>query len=237
MSARPVASDVRDRTDSAGLDFLALAWTRGGHLEPPAAVENGEARNLWRMAEGATRAAQTMLDPRRGDSYAGTPALTSEALTPIVAAALITGEPLRHYQVGSAADALALAERIVAEAVRRLERDAIGGEPNGHDKEHQPSAGNASGSRFTFVTDDELERQVLPEFLIEGLVTAGAYVMLVGDPGSLKSFVALDWAFHIVRGKPWAGRPVKRGGVIYVLAEGRGQFSLRTIAWKQAHDG
>ncbi|MGE3497670.1 MAG: hypothetical protein AB7N53_07210, partial [Candidatus Binatia bacterium] len=203
MSARPVASDAPDDTDSAGLDFLALAWTRGGHLEPPAAIENGEARNLWRMTEGATRAAQTMLDPRRGDAYAGTPNLTSEALAPIVAAALVLGEPLRHYQVGSATDALELAERIVAEGVRRLERDAmIGGEPNGHDKEQQQSHPIATGGSFPVITAKEALSMPEVPIRVEGIsLPRRGRCALVGPSGSGKGLVAEDLALSITRGR------------------------------------
>lgn len=103
-----------------------------------------------------------------------------------------------------------------------------GTEANGHDAE--PTL------RFKFITDDELESLELPEQLIEGLLFVGSHVMIIGDPGSLKSFLALDWAYHIVRGRRWAGRNVKQGSVLYVLAEGKGQFKLRTLAWKQVND-
>ena len=44
--------------------------------------------------------------------------------------------------------------------------------------------------------------------------------MLYGAPKSGKTFVALAQALHIAWGQPWAGRPVQRGGVVYIAGEG-----------------
>ena len=90
--------------------------------------------------------------------------------------------------------------------------------------------------RFRFIDDEELENQPTPDWLVEGMVACGSFVLIVGEPGSMKSFLALDLAASIGTGKPWAGRAVKPGLVVYVLAEGGGLFSLRTRAWRAHHD-
>lgn len=222
---------LRNAETEEAIDFAAGAWSKGGHLDPPAALTTDVARNKWRMVEGATRWAQAVLDPAAPDRDPTKP-VTSEALVTIAARALIIFEERGGYQLDTdAAATLELAQQIVDEATRRLERDAITTYANGNG--HMAAARPAP--RLRFVSDEELEQQALPESLIEGLMSCGAYVMVVGDPGSLKSFLALDWAYHICAGLPWAGRTVKQGRVAYILAEGRGQFSLRTLAWRQVH--
>jgi AAA domain len=92
-------------------------------------------------------------------------------------------------------------------------------------------------ARFQLISDDEFENQLPPEWLVDGIVTVGAEVKIVGDSAAGKSFVALDLALCIATGHPWLGRyPVKRGPVVYVLAEGAGGFPSRVRAWKVAHD-
>lgn len=218
-------------TDDA-IDFAAGAWSRGGHLNPPDTITDTAERNRWRMVEGATRWTMTMLDPHAPDRDPMTRQPTSDELVTVCARALVIFADRGGYVVDDAEQAIGIAEQIIDEAVRRLERDSMNGEPNGHDREAEQPAG-----RFKFITDDELEQQTLPEQLIEGLIARGSFVLLVGDPGSLKSFLALDWGYHVTRGKNWAGRKVQQGSVVYILAEGKGQFSLRTLAWKQVHEG
>ena len=44
--------------------------------------------------------------------------------------------------------------------------------------------------------------------------------MLYGPTGIGKTFLALDWAMSICSGQPWFGQEVRKGQVLYVLAEG-----------------
>jgi hypothetical protein len=59
-----------------------------------------------------------------------------------------------------------------------------------------------------------------PQWLIEGMVEVGAQGVIYGPSGHGKSFVALDWALCVATGKPWSGRPTKKGPAVYVVAEG-----------------
>lgn len=70
--------------------------------------------------------------------------------------------------------------------------------------------------------------------LVEGLIPEGGIAMLAGASQSGKTFVALDLAMSIVLGKPWFGKDVAQGGVIYFAAEDpRGVRSLRIPAYAQ----
>jgi hypothetical protein len=79
----------------------------------------------------------------------------------------------------------------------------------------------------------ELRDRPAPQWLIDGLLTVDSASWLIAAPASYKSFLALDWAAHVGSGKPWHNRPVLRGGVVYVVAEGVGGMGPRIKAWEQ----
>lgn len=66
----------------------------------------------------------------------------------------------------------------------------------------------------------EVRRLPRPAWLVRNFLPASSLVVLFGNPGSGKSFVALDLACSIARGVPWRGLPVRRGTVVYVACEG-----------------
>ena len=45
-----------------------------------------------------------------------------------------------------------------------------------------------------------------PKWLVEGMFEANSLVMVAGAPGSLKSFLALDWILSMATGRKWHGR-------------------------------
>jgi hypothetical protein len=60
-----------------------------------------------------------------------------------------------------------------------------------------------------------------PQWLIEPLFEKDSQVVLWGESGCGKSFVALSWAMAIATGTPWLGRwPVKKEKVLYCVGEG-----------------
>jgi AAA domain/Bifunctional DNA primase/polymerase, N-terminal len=72
--------------------------------------------------------------------------------------------------------------------------------------------------------------------LVKGLLDCGAFSLLFGPTNSGKTFVMLDIAFHIAAGRPWQGRKVKQGLVIYVAAEG-GRGILKRLFALRKHYG
>lgn len=71
-----------------------------------------------------------------------------------------------------------------------------------------------------------------PQPLIERVLDRGTAALLYGHRGTLKSFVALDWAASVSTGRPWQGRPVQRGRALYVAAEGAFGLKSRVDAWE-----
>jgi len=73
------------------------------------------------------------------------------------------------------------------------------------------------------------------EALIKGLLLVNSLVVIYGEPGSGKSFLAMDMALAVAAGKPWRGRKTKKGLVVYVAGEGAVSVQLRVAAYRKAH--
>jgi hypothetical protein len=74
-------------------------------------------------------------------------------------------------------------------------------------------------SRPQLLTDADLGQLPPLEWDIDGILPTGALSYLIGLRGSGKTLLALDWSCHIALGRPWYGRAVKPGPVLYVAAE------------------
>jgi len=84
--------------------------------------------------------------------------------------------------------------------------------------------------RFRIVPASSVAAILTGAWLIKHLLPSRGLAVIYGPPGSGKSFVALDAAFHIAMGEAWAGKRVKQGAVIYIAAEGGHGFSNRIVA-------
>jgi len=71
------------------------------------------------------------------------------------------------------------------------------------------------------------------DYLIKGYLPSASVTSAYGASGSYKSFLAVSWGCHIATGKPWAGRPVTQGAVIYVVGEGGIGVPRRIRAWEE----
>ena len=70
-------------------------------------------------------------------------------------------------------------------------------------------------------------------YVIKGLLQRASYAEAFGAPGEGKTFVALDWSYHVAAGKPWMGRKVHAGPVLYLAFEGVGGLVKRARALRQ----
>ena len=100
----------------------------------------------------------------------------------------------------------------------------------------QPVGKGNRPAKFHFECEDEQEHGVEPAWLIPGLVPDNATVLMVGETGSFKSFIALDMALAVATGQSTCGcQPVRQGPVFYAALEGRSEVKLgRRRAWKAA---
>jgi hypothetical protein len=85
------------------------------------------------------------------------------------------------------------------------------------------------------VTASELAAMPAPTPLVHDLLNLGSEAWMIGAPGSLKSFVALDVAGHVGRGMQWQGHQVRKAPVLYIAAEGVAGMVLRARAWEKAN--
>jgi archaellum biogenesis ATPase FlaH len=69
--------------------------------------------------------------------------------------------------------------------------------------------------------------------LVERLLDPGAMAVVYGQSNSGKTFLSLDLAFHIATGRPWMGRAVKGGSVLYIAAEGSRGVRKRILALRK----
>lgn len=70
-----------------------------------------------------------------------------------------------------------------------------------------------------FVQASNLPDWEPPRELIEGFITEGSMTVIYGDSNTGKSFLMLDMAAHLVTGRPWFGRRIRQGAVVYLAAE------------------
>jgi len=78
----------------------------------------------------------------------------------------------------------------------------------------------------------ELAARPAPVPLVYGMLDKDSQSWLIGEPGSFKSFVALDIAAHVGAGREWQGHRVRQEKVLYLAAEGASGMTLRTRAWQ-----
>lgn len=72
-------------------------------------------------------------------------------------------------------------------------------------------------------------------WLIQDVIEADTLALIFGDPGTYKSFLAVDFACCVASGKDFNGRPVKKGPVFYIAGEGKNGIARRFKAWSVRH--
>lgn len=73
------------------------------------------------------------------------------------------------------------------------------------------------------------------DWLIDQYIPASSVGLVFGDSEAWKSFLLIDMAAHIATGKPWRGREVKSGKVLFIAGEGGNGLRTRIKAWFERH--
>lgn len=68
---------------------------------------------------------------------------------------------------------------------------------------------------------------------VQGLLMEQSAAVVYGQSNSGKTFWTTDLALHVAAGRPWCGRRVDQGGVVYCVLEGGIGFQNRVSAWKE----
>ena len=226
-------------TDDAGTDeaiaLAAGAWSKGGHLNPPADYTTNTSRNLWRMIEGATRWTQAMLDRFATDRDPMKRQPTSEELVTVCARALVIYADRGGYRSDDAEEAVEFAQQVVDEAVRRLERDGGTGEPNGCDRE-DPSAADIE-TPFPIFTAKQVRTMPPVPFRVAALsLPERGLAAFAGPSGHGKGLVTMDLTHTLARGTLFRGdMPVEQCAVAIIVAEGWSGIPGRQRAVETRH--
>lgn len=91
-------------------------------------------------------------------------------------------------------------------------------------------AASANGCAIGYEWAGDVQPVLDGAWLIDDFLAKSGPAVMFGHPGSGKTFLALDIAAHVAEGKPWAGRHVEGGPVLYVVAEGLTGFKNRLSA-------
>ncbi|MGY6568650.1 MAG: AAA family ATPase [Salinarimonas sp.] len=79
----------------------------------------------------------------------------------------------------------------------------------------------------------DLDEEVTKEWLVHGMLGTGELSDVYGAPGSGKSVVIGDLAYHVAAGIDWHGRRVMQSAVLYVAAERRELVERRFVALRK----
>ena len=71
-----------------------------------------------------------------------------------------------------------------------------------------------------------LPNETLPE-IIQGILGPQSVGVMAGVPNAGKTFLGLDLAAHVAANRPWFGRKVTGGPVLYVASEAPGSVKIR----------
>lgn len=86
--------------------------------------------------------------------------------------------------------------------------------------------------RAAMLDAEGLSKIPAPEPLVQGVLFQDSLAWIYGPPGCYKSFITLDIAGCVGTGQSWQGHRVRRGTVLYVVAEGAAGTYQRVQAWQ-----
>lgn len=105
-------------------------------------------------------------------------------------------------------------------------------EASGDDEDAKPK----KEPRFVPIRVDEWVQRPPPEWLIHGVLPCAEIAMMFGDPGSGKSFLALDMSMAVAGGGDWRDLATRQGPVLWIAAEAAGSVRNRALAYARFHD-
>lgn len=105
-----------------------------------------------------------------------------------------------------------------------------------HPTQQDPPGDEPEPLRYHLMTAAEVMALPPVEWLIDGVLPQGAMSFVVGEEGSGKSFLVLDWGLCAALGYNWLVHPVKQGTVVYLAGEGLYGIGKRIRAWQMARN-
>ncbi|MDH6247546.1 AAA family ATPase [Mycobacterium sp. OTB74] len=118
---------------------------------------------------------------------------------------------------------------LIAEDQRREKASSNGQHPNDSGPP-EPKEPPLYASRI--YTRSKLRKLPDPAPLIGNVLDQGTCTLLYGHRGTLKTFIAIDWAASVATGRRWQGRDTTQCRALYVAGEGAFGFKNRIDAWE-----
>lgn len=101
--------------------------------------------------------------------------------------------------------------------------------------EHYDAETGEIKKTFPLVYADDISPSLEANDFVEGLLCENQFSVIYGASNCGKTFFMLDLAIHVALGKPWRGKHVEQGGVIYAALEGGQGTKNRIVAFKKHH--
>lgn len=81
--------------------------------------------------------------------------------------------------------------------------------------------------------NDIMQNMTAPKWVVKDICEEDSVVAIFGQAKSGKSFVTVDMACNIAKGRDWHGHETEQGSVVYLAGEGMRAISRRFLAWQQ----
>jgi hypothetical protein len=117
-----------------------------------------------------------------------------------------------------------------------LRRNAVASPEDFDAIEDTPEERAEKEERFKLVSIAEYAERPPPEWIIRDVLPQTEMVMMYGEPGCGKSFLALDLAAAIAEGRQWRDMDVRQGAVVWIAAEAAGSVRNRARAYAKGYD-
>jgi hypothetical protein len=170
-----------------------------------------------------------------------TPEVIEQELWGVAIACKLVGLPgseSEEYVADVIDKAVALTDEDEQRATNGADADRTWLPPTSQDDYGEPTAPRATNGKKPYklvLARDVTIEGTAKSFLIDGFLGRDETSIWFGPPECGKSTAKIDAACHVATGRPWCGRAVMRGPVLYVAAE-RGQtVKRRILAWRLEH--
>lgn len=104
---------------------------------------------------------------------------------------------------------------------------------SGPAEEQVPTEEQPSDRQFTFLTAEEVLELKAAPWCVKDMLPAAGLAAIFGQPGSGKTFLALDMAFAVAEGRDWFGMQTHSCPVVYVNLESNFGLKKRILAWQK----
>jgi hypothetical protein len=110
-------------------------------------------------------------------------------------------------------------------------------ETYGETEQERRARTNGTGPpiRFKLTPFEQIQLSTEPSYVVKGIIPREGLIVIWGPPKCGKSFWTYDLMMHVALGRPYRGRRVQHGSVVYLALEGGGGFTKRVVAWRQRY--